>query len=79
MRAKILLPNCSYRCRVARQIESRTDFTNVSLGVLQVADNPSADQDAANKKYVDDQIATVSGAGGVTGALGGLPNGDIQR
>ena len=46
---------------------TRTDFTNVSLGVLQVADNPSADQDAANKKYVDDQIATVSGAGGVTG------------
>ena len=46
---------------------TRTDFTNVTLATLQVANNPSADEDAANKKYVDDQIATVSGAGGVTG------------
>ena len=46
---------------------TRTDFSNVTLASLQIANNPGADEDAANKKYVDDQIATVSGAGGVQG------------
>jgi hypothetical protein len=45
---------------------TRTDFSNVTLANLQVA-APAADADAATKKYVDDEIATVSGAGGVVG------------
>ena len=48
---------------------TRTDFSNVTLAALQIANSPGADNDAANKKYVDDQIATVSGGGGVTGDL----------
>ena len=48
---------------------TRTDFTNVTLAALQIANSPGADNDAANKKYVDDQVATVSGGGGVTGDL----------
>jgi len=43
-----------------------TDFSNVTLANLQVAE-PAADADAATKKYVDDEISTVSGAGGVVG------------
>ena len=43
-----------------------TDFSNMTLATLQVANNPSADEDVANKKYVDDQISTVSSSG-VTG------------
>ena len=43
-----------------------TDFSNMTLAAIQVA-TPTADDDAAHKKYVDDQISTVSGAGGVTG------------
>ena len=45
---------------------TRTDLSSVNLARIQVA-TPTADDDAAQKKYVDDQIATVSGAGGVTG------------
>ena len=45
---------------------TRTDFTNVTLANIQVA-APAADADAATKKYVDDEISTVSGAGGVVG------------
>ena len=44
---------------------TRTDFTGVSLAKLQIAE-PVADADASTKKYVDDQIATVSGGGAVT-------------
>jgi len=44
---------------------TRTDFTNVTLSNLQIAD-PVADADAATKLYVDDAIATVSSSG-VTG------------
>ena len=45
---------------------TRTDLSSVNLARLQVAE-PTADDDAAHKKYVDDSIATVSGAGGVVG------------
>ena len=45
---------------------TRTDLSSVNLARIQIA-TPTADDDAAHKKYVDDQIATVSGAGGVTG------------
>jgi hypothetical protein len=45
---------------------TRTDFSNVTLANIQVA-APAADADAATKKYVDDEISTVSGAGGVIG------------
>ena len=44
---------------------TRTDLTSVNLARLQVAE-PTADDDAAQKKYVDDQIATVSSGGTVT-------------
>jgi len=44
---------------------TRTDFTNVTLSNLQIAD-PVADADAATKLYVDDAIATVSSSG-ITG------------
>ena len=45
---------------------TRTDFTNATLANLQVAE-PVADADAATKKYIDDEISTISGAGGVVG------------
>ena len=45
---------------------TRTDLSSVTLARLQVA-TPTADDDAAHKKYVDDEIATVSAAGGVIG------------
>jgi len=45
---------------------TRTDFSNVTLANIQVA-TPAADADAATKKYVDDEISTVSGVGGVVG------------
>ena len=44
---------------------TRQDLTSVNLARLQVAE-PTADDDAAHKKYVDDQIATVSSGGTVT-------------
>jgi hypothetical protein len=44
---------------------TRTDLTNVTLAKLQIAD-PVADEDATTKKYVDDQISSVSSSG-VTG------------
>jgi hypothetical protein len=43
---------------------TRQDLTSVNLARLQVAE-PTADDDAAHKKYVDDQIATVSSGGTV--------------
>lgn len=50
-----------------------TDFSNVTLANLQAAE-PVADSDVGTKKYVDDQIATVSGGGGVTGIQIDLDN-----
>jgi hypothetical protein len=44
---------------------TRTDFTNVTLSNLQVAE-PVADSDATTKLYVDDSIATLSSSG-ITG------------
>ena len=43
-----------------------TDFSNMTLAKVQVGE-PGADSDASTKKYVDDQISSVSGGGGVTG------------
>ena len=45
---------------------TRQDFSTTTLAKLQIGE-PAADSDASTKKYVDDQIATVSGGGGVTG------------
>ena len=45
---------------------TRTDLSSVNLARLQIQ-TPTADEDASTKKYVDDSIATVSGAGGVVG------------
>ena len=42
-----------------------TDFSNVTLAKLQIGE-PVADADATTKKYVDDQISSVSSSG-VTG------------
>jgi hypothetical protein len=42
-----------------------TDYSNLTLAEVQVGE-PVADSDASTKKYVDDQIATVSSSG-VTG------------
>jgi len=42
-----------------------TDFSNLTLAKVQVGE-PAADSDASTKKYVDDQISTVSSSG-VTG------------
>ena len=42
-----------------------TDFSNLTLANIQVGE-PAADSDASTKKYVDDQISTVSSSG-VTG------------
>ena len=44
---------------------TRTDFGSTTLAKLQIGE-PVADADASTKKYVDDQIATVSGGGAVT-------------
>jgi hypothetical protein len=44
---------------------TRTDLTNVTLAKLQIAE-PVADEDATTKKYVDDQISSVSSSG-ITG------------
>ena len=43
---------------------TRTDLTSVNLARLQVA-TPTADDDAAQKKYVDDSVAAVSAGGSV--------------
>ena len=43
-----------------------TDFSSTTLQKIQIGE-PVADSDASTKKYVDDQISTVSGGGGVTG------------
>ena len=45
---------------------TRTDFTNTTLANLQVA-TPLADADAATKKYIDDEVATLSSSGGIIG------------
>src|SRR6056300_1078106 len=42
-----------------------TDYSNLTLAKVQVGE-PAADSDASTKKYVDDQISTVSSSG-VTG------------
>src|SRR6056300_1199045 len=42
-----------------------TDFSNLTLAKVQVGE-PAADSDASTKKYVDDQISTVSSSG-ITG------------
>ena len=44
---------------------TRTDFSTTTLAKLQIAE-PVADADASTKKYVDDQIATVSAGGTIT-------------
>jgi len=56
-----------------RDGSTTTDFDSVTLSNLQVLD-PVANEDAATKKYVDDEIATVSGGGGVTGIQVDLDN-----
>ncbi len=43
---------------------TRTDFSTTTLAKLQIAE-PSVDQDASTKKYVDDAVATVSSGGTV--------------
>ena len=45
---------------------TRTDLTSVNLARLQVA-TPTADDDAAHKKYVDDSVASLSGGGSTLG------------
>jgi hypothetical protein len=45
---------------------SVTDFSNTTLANLQAA-TPVANDDVTTKQYVDDEIATISGAGGVIG------------
>ena len=56
-----------------RDGSTTTDFDSVTLAKLQIAE-PTANEDAATKKYVDDEIATVSGGGGVTGIQVDLDN-----
>lgn len=46
-----------------------TDFSNLTLAKIQVGE-PAADSDASTKKYVDDQVGTVSSAEGTTTNLG---------
>ena len=43
---------------------TRTDFSTTTLAKLQIGE-PVADADASTKKYVDDQISTVSAGGSV--------------
>jgi len=50
-----------------------TDYSNLTLSKIQIGE-PAADSDASTKKYVDDQVATVSGGGGVTGISINLDN-----
>ena len=50
-----------------------SDFSSATLQKIQIGE-PVADEDASTKKYVDDQIATVSGGGGVTGIQIDLDN-----
>jgi len=45
---------------------TRTDFTNVTLANIQAA-SPVANDDVTTKQYVDTEISTISGAGGVIG------------
>ena len=45
---------------------SVTDFSNTTLANLQAA-TPVANDDVTTKQYVDDEIATISSAGGVIG------------
>lgn len=56
-----------------RDGSTTTDFDSVTLSKIQIGE-PVADSDASTKKYVDDQIATVSGGGGVTGIQIDLDN-----
>ena len=44
---------------------TRTDFSSSTLQKIQIGE-PVADADASTKKYVDDQIATVSAGGAIT-------------
>ena len=46
-----------------------TDFSNLTLAKIQVGE-PAADSDASTKKYVDDQVGTVSSADGTATNLG---------
>jgi len=46
-----------------------TDFSNLTLAKIQVGE-PAADSDASTKKYVDDQVGTVSSAEGTATNLG---------
>jgi hypothetical protein len=46
-----------------------TDFSNMTLAKVQVGE-PAADSDASTKKYVDDQVGTVSSADGTATNLG---------
>ena len=45
---------------------TRTDFTNVTLANIQGA-SPVADDDLTTKQYVDNEISTISGSGGIVG------------
>ena len=45
---------------------TRTDFTNVTLANIQAA-SPVANDDLTTKQYVDNEISTISGVGGVIG------------
>ena len=45
---------------------TRTDFTNVTLANIQAA-SPVANDDVTTKQYVDNEISTISGVGGVVG------------
>ena len=49
-----------------RDGSTTTDFDSITLSKIQIGE-PTADSDASTKKYVDDQISSVSGGGGVTG------------
>ena len=44
---------------------TRTDFSTTTLQKIQIGE-PVADADASTKKYVDDQVATVSAGGTIT-------------
>jgi len=46
-----------------------TDFSNLTLAKVQVGE-PAADSDASTKKYVDDQVGTVSSSDGTATNLG---------
>ena len=45
---------------------TRTDFTNVTLANIQAA-TPVANDDVTTKQYVDNEISSISGVGGIVG------------